>query len=309
MSEKIYELIIIGAGPAGLSAGIYASRAELDCLVLERSEISGGQVLSTYEVDNYPGIPGVTGSELSGKMREHCDRLGVRFECEEVRSMTKTEDGLFRLLTWSKKEYLTCSVIVATGASHKLLGIPGEDDFAGMGVSYCATCDGAFFRDRVCAVVGGGNVALEDAIYLSKVASKVYLIHRRDSFRASAALVTKAKTISNINFVTDTVVSSITGSDSVEALQITNVKTGDASELKVDGVFVAVGIDPASELVKSLADTNDAGYVIADETCTTSCPGLYVAGDLRSKPLRQIISAAADGANAVTSVTGYLQSV
>lgn len=300
-----YDLIIIGSGPAGLAAAIYAARAELNFVVIERSDVSGGQVLSTYEVDNYPGIPGVSGSELSNRMREHCDRLGVTFLTEEVKRITK-DDSVFTLTTWDKNTYTARAIIAATGASHRELGCAGEEDFQGAGVSYCATCDGAFFKNRVCAVVGGGDVAVEDAIYLSKLASKVYLIHRRDTFRATPALVTAARSIPNIEFVTDTVVNEVHGSDMVDSIVIENKKTGATGTLAVNGLFVAVGINPASELFTSLAETDGAGYIIADETCTTSCPGLFAAGDLRAKQLRQIVTATADGANAVTSALKYL---
>lgn len=302
----VFDLLIIGSGPAGLAAAIYAARAELNFAVIERSGISGGQVLTTYEVDNYPGIPGVSGADLSNKMREHCDKLGVSFLTEEVRTVSKSGE-LFTVTTWDKNTYEARAIIAATGASHRTLDCPGEEEFQGAGVSYCATCDGAFFKGRDCAVIGGGDVAVEDAIYLSKMASKVYLIHRRDEFRATRTLVNAAREIGNIEFITDTVVNEIRGTDMVSSLVLQNTKTSEVHDLAVSGVFIAVGITPANELFHSLADTNEGGYIIADETCATSCPGLYVAGDLRAKPLRQIITAAADGANAVTAALKYLK--
>ena len=306
----LYDMIIIGSGPAGLAAAIYAARAELNFIVIERSIVSGGQVQQTYEVDNYPGIPGVSGPDLSQKMREHCEKLGVEFRTEEVKSVERTKDEnagdgrpgvVFTVKTWDGNEYASKTVIAATGASHSTLGVPGEDVLQGMGVSYCATCDGAFFRNKVCAVVGGGDVAVEDAIYLSKLCSKVYLIHRRDEFRAAQTLVSEAKTKENIEFVLSSVVNEIQGNNKVEKILVESKKTGDITELAVDGVFIAVGIKPESELFTGLADTNEGGYLIADETCATSCEGLFAAGDIRAKQLRQIITAAADGANAVTS--------
>lgn len=296
-----YDLVIIGSGPAGLAAAVYAARAELNFIVIERSSASGGQVLTTYEVDNYLGLPGRSGSELSNAFREHCDNLGVKFVTDEVKSIS-SENSIFTIKTWDGAEYTADNVIAATGASHRLLGCPGEEELTGAGVSYCATCDGAFFKGRTVAVVGGGDVAVEDAIYLSKMASKVYLIHRRNEFRAAASLVTKARAISNIEFVTDTIVNRINGTDSVESIDTENKQTGAESNLPVDGIFIAVGIDPATELFKNLCDTDPAGYIIADETCRTTCPGLFAAGDLRTKPLRQIITAAADGANAINSL-------
>ncbi len=302
-----HDLIIIGSGPAGMAAAIYAARAELDFVVIERSPLSGGQVQQTYEVDNYPGLPGLTGPELSQHMREHCDKLGVSFKTEEVRSVEKQTDGTFLVKTWDKNEYESKCLIAAAGAHHSTLGIPGEEELAGMGVSYCATCDGAFFKGKICAVVGGGDVAVEDAIYLSKLCEKVYLVHRRDEFRAAAKLVSEARIHANIEFVTSATPERIEGSRNVEKLVIMDKKSGTERELKVDGVFIAVGIMPEVELFGELVETDPKGYIIADESCASSCPGLYAAGDVRLKPLRQIITAAADGANAVTSVLKYLQ--
>ena len=274
--------------------------------LIEQSAESGGQVQQTYEVDNYPGIPGVSGPELSRRMREHCDRLGVEFKNEEVREVSKLDgDEGFTVKTWDD-EYTCKTVIAATGASHSTLGVPGEDVLQGMGVSYCATCDGAFFKNKVCAVVGGGDVAVEDAIYLSKLCSKVYLIHRRDEFRAASTLVTEARSKENIEFVTSSVLNEIRGVNKVERIAVESKKTGEITELAVDGVFIAVGIKPASELFTGLAEANEGGYLIADETCATSCKGLFAAGDIRAKQLRQIITAAADGANAITSAQRLL---
>ena len=308
----MYDMIIAGSGPAGMAAAIYAARAELDFIVIERSIVSGGQVQQTYEVDNYPGIPGVSGPDLSQKMREHCEKLGVEFKTEEIKSVERTGDGTdpaesgFIVKTWDGNEYSAKTVVAATGATHSALGVPGEDVLQGMGVSYCATCDGAFFKNKVCAVVGGGDVAVEDAIYLSKICPKVYLIHRRDEFRAATTLVSEAKSKDNIEFVLSTVVNEIRGDNKVDRIVIESKKTGEKSELAVDGVFIAVGIKPETELFTGLADTNKGGYLIADETCETSCPGLFAAGDIRAKQLRQIITAAADGANAVTSALKIL---
>ena len=305
----ILDLLIIGSGPAGMAAAIYAARAELNFKVIERSSVSGGQVLQTYGVDNYPGIPGVSGEELSLRMREHCDRLGATFKTEEVKSVEKQEDGIFLVKTWDRNEYLAKCLIAAAGAHHSTLGIPGEEELSGAGVSYCATCDGAFFKGKVCAVVGGGDVAVEDAIYLSKLCSRVYLVHRRDEFRAAAALVREAKRHENIEFVTSATPERIEGSAGVERLIVKDKKSGEERTLEIDGVFIAVGITPESELFSGLCDTNEGGYLVADETCATSCRGLYAAGDIRAKQLRQIITAAADGANAVTSALRYLEAV
>ena len=285
-----YDLVIVGSGPAGLAAAIYAERARIRTLVIEKGMVSGGQVLTTYEVDNYPGLPGVGGYDLGTKFREHADNLGAQF----------AEDEVLRHETYEAK-----AVILATGASHRKLAVPGEEELAGMGVSYCATCDGAFFRKKVTAVIGGGDVALEDAIFLSRMCEKVYLIHRRDEFRGAKSIQEQVFSRENIEVVWDTVVERITGTEKVEALAVKNVKTGEEREISVSGVFVAVGITPASQAFEGLVEM-DHGYIKAGEDCCTSCPGIFAAGDVRTKPLRQIITAAADGANAVTSVERYL---
>lgn len=324
---KIYDTVIIGAGPAGMAAAIYAARAELSFILLDRSYAPGGQVLNTYEVDNYPGLPGLSGGELSDAFKKHCDKLGCSFVTADITDITpgyiapngffneidlKTRgldsmiDLVYMISIAEGESYLTKSVIAATGASHKKAGIDGEDEFTGVGVSYCATCDGAFFRKKDVAVVGGGDVALEDAIFLSRLCKKVYIVHRRDAFRAAKSLVSKADAIENIEFVFDSISKKISGNSNVEELLVKNVKTGDKRALAVSGVFVAIGITPATDLFKDLVACDEAGYILADESGKTSMPGIFAAGDIRKKPLRQIITAAADGANCITSVEGYL---
>lgn len=298
-----YDLVIVGSGPAGLAAAIYAERARIRTLVIEKGMVSGGQVLTTYEVDNYPGLPGVGGYDLGTKFREHADNLGAQFAEDEV---LRIEDaGDVKRIVCEHETYEAKTVILATGASHRKLAVPGEEELAGMGVSYCATCDGAFFRKKVTAVIGGGDVALEDAIFLSRMCEKVYLIHRRDEFRGAKSIQEQVFSRENIEVVWDTVVERITGTEKVEALAVKNVKTGEEREISVSGVFVAVGITPASQAFEGLVEM-DHGYIKAGEDCCTSCPGIFAAGDVRTKPLRQIITAAADGANAVTSVERYL---
>ena len=298
-----YDLVIVGSGPAGLAAAIYAERARIRTLVIEKGMVSGGQVLTTYEVDNYPGLPGVGGYDLGTKFREHADNLGAQFAEDEV---LRIEDaGDVKRIVCEHETYEAKAVILATGASHRKLAVPGEEELAGMGVSYCATCGGAFFRKTVTAVIGGGDVALEDAIFLSRMCEKVYLIHRRDEFRGAKSIQEQVFSRENIEVVWDTVVERITGTEKVEALAVKNVKTGEEREISVSGVFVAVGITPASQAFEGLVEM-DHGYIKAGEDCCTSCPGIFAAGDVRTKPLRQIITAAADGANAVTSVERYL---
>ncbi len=300
----MYDLVIIGAGPAGLSAAIYAKRAGLYTILLEKEYISGGQIVNTYSVDNYPGMPGVTGMELAEAFEKHADALAVRRARGEVKQI-RPQDGFFWVLT-EEKTYETKTVLLACGARYRKLGVPGEEKLTGMGVSYCATCDGAFFKDKVTAVVGGGNVALEDALFLARGCEKVYLIHRRDELRGVAILQEQVKAAENIEILWDSVLQSIDGEERTESLHLQNVKTKETTTLPVDGVFIAVGIVPNTEYFQDLAETDENGFLVAGEDCATSAPGLYVAGDARTSSLRQILTAAADGARAVTSIQQYL---
>ena len=303
--SHIYDLIIIGSGPAGLAAAVYAQRAKLDTLVVEKAMVSGGQVLTTYEVDNYPGLPGIGGYDLGIKFREHADRLGARFVEDEVLNIQDGGKGAIKGVVCQGNTYEARSLILATGAVHRKLGVPGEEELAGAGVSYCATCDGAFFRNKVTAVIGGGDVAVEDAIFLARMCSKVYLIHRRNELRAAKSLQENLLSLDNVEVIWDTVADSINGDGMVKSLSLTNVKNGQKRELDVQGVFIAVGITPENRAFEGLVDM-DHGYIRAGEDTVTSAPGIFAAGDVRTKPLRQIITAAADGANAITSVERYL---
>ena len=303
--SHIYDLILIGSGPAGLAAAVYAQRAKLDTLVVEKAMVSGGQVLTTYEVDNYPGLPGIGGYDLGIKFREHADRLGARFVEDEVLNIQDGGKGAIKGVVCQGNTYEARSLILATGAVHRKLGVPGEEELAGAGVSYCATCDGAFFRNKVTAVIGGGDVAVEDAIFLARMCSKVYLIHRRNELRAAKSLQENLLSLDNVEVIWDTVADSINGDGMVKSLSLTNVKNGQKRELDVQGVFIAVGITPESRAFEGLVDM-DHGYIRAGEDTVTSAPGIFAAGDVRTKPLRQIITAAADGANAITSVERYL---
>lgn len=334
--EKQYDLIIIGSGPAGLAAAIYAQRARLNTLVIEKEMASGGQVLTTYEVDNYPGLPGINGYDLGMKFRSHADALEAVFvtdqaeRIEELEEIGKNEEsgeqeaepedaleaaelrmkkkGSWKRVVCQDAAYLGRSVIIASGATHRKLGVPGEERLTGMGVGYCATCDGAFFRKKVTAVIGGGDVAIEDAIFLSRMCSHVYLIHRRDELRGARSLQEKLFALENVTILWDTVVEEIEGGERVESLRLNNKKTGETTNLPVNGVFVAVGITPNSQPYEGLLEM-DHGYICADETGVTSVPGIFAAGDVRTKQLRQILTAAADGANAVTSVERYLTEI
>ncbi len=295
----MYDLIVIGSGPAGLSAAVYGKRAGLDLLVLEKNPMSGGQVLNTYEVDNYLGMPGMDGFDMGTRFREHADKLGVEFM--EATALSLEDRGGHKLIRTDQGELEAKTVILATGAVHAMLGAPGEERLGGRGVSYCATCDGAFFRGRTVAVVGGGDVALEDAIYLARTSEKVYLIHRRDELRGAMVLQQELKGLPNVEILYSHVVEEILGEDTVEAVTLKDYRTEETFRLPVDGVFVAVGIRPQTELVRGLAACDEGGYVLAGEDCATDVPGLFVAGDVRRKPLRQIVTAVADGANAAVS--------
>lgn len=301
--NECYDLVIIGSGPAGLSAAIYARRARLHALVLEKEMISGGQVLTTEEVDNYPGLPGMNGFALGTKFREHADALGAVFAEDEVVKISRTKDVIE--VEGREKSYKTKTVIIATGAMHRKLGVFGEEELAGMGVSYCATCDGAFFRKKTVAVVGGGDVAIEDAVFLSRMCEKVYLIHRRNELRGAKVLQERLFALENVDVIWDSVVEKIEGTEKVEGLCLKNVKFGQARHLAVNGVFIAVGIKPLSSAFEGVVEMEN-GYIRAGEDGKTSVPGIFAAGDVRTKALRQIITAAADGANAVTSVERYL---
>ena len=301
---QIHDLIIIGYGPAGLSAAIYAKRAQLDTLVIEKNMMSGGQILNTYEVDNYPGLPGISGFDLGQKMREHADRLEAVFvEDTVIRTELK---GKVKKVIGENGTYEAKTVIIAAGAHHRTLGVKGEEPLTGAGVSYCATCDGAFFRGKTVAVVGGGDVALEDAIFLARMCKKVYVIHRRDELRGAKSLQAKLFSLENVEVIWDTVVEEITGTVRVEALKILNKKTEEHGVLAVDGVFIAVGIEPDSGEYAGQIALDRQGYVIAGEDGCTSEPGVFAAGDIRTKLLRQVITAAADGAVCVTSAERYL---
>lgn len=305
--DQVLDIVIIGSGPAGMAAGIYAKRAGLSSIIIEKTGICGGQVLSTYEVDNYPGLPMKSGFELSEEFRMHAERLGVTVKAATVEKIE--EQDKLKLVVTDEGDYLTRAVIVATGADHARLGVPGEEELAGMGVSYCATCDGAFFRGRTVAVIGGGDVAVEDALFLARGCEKVYLIHRRDELRAAKILQEALKKLPNVEILWDSEVKEIHGEDQVDEILIYNKKTQQTDTLSVSGVFVAVGTIPNTTFIKGMVKMDEKGYVVADETCATSVCGIYAAGDIRTKQLRQIITAAADGANAVTAIEQYLLTI
>ena len=302
--HMIYDVIILGSGPAGLSAAIYAQRARLNTLVIEEKPLSGGQILDTYEVDNYPGLQGIGGFELGMKFREHADTLGVTFHTAQVQKVQAA--GNLKEVVTEKETFQTKSVIVATGATHRKLEVQGEEELVGAGVSYCATCDGAFFKGKTVAVVGGGDVALEDALFLARGCEKVYLIHRRDEFRGAKVLQEQVQKTENITVLWNSEVKEIQGENKVEKILLHNNIEETDTTLEVQGIFIAVGIQPNNDAVKEVVTVDEQGYVKALEDTVTSEPGIFAAGDVRTKQLRQVITAAADGANAVTSVERYL---
>lgn len=295
------ELVIIGSGPAGLSAGIYGKRAMLDELVVERDIYGGGQIAVTEQVDNYPGLNGINGYELAMKFREHAEALQVPFLADEVVGVERAEEGFVVKLA-NNADIAARAVFVSTGASYARLGCKGEQEFAGSGVSYCATCDGAFFKGKRVAVVGGGNVALSDALYMAKLCERVYLIHRRETLRGAKNLQQKVFDTENIEFMPHCEVKEIKGELKVEALLVENNLTHDTRLLSLDGVFIAIGMRPNSELFKGLVRTDEYGYIVADESCRSSERGIYAIGDVRTKSLRQVVTAVSDGAAAINSL-------
>lgn len=299
----MHDLIIIGSGPAGLSAAVYGRRAGFSTLVIEKNPMSGGQVLNTYEVDNYLGLPGINGFDMGMKFREHAEKMQAEFMEADVLGVEDSEDC--KLVKTAEGDFEARAVIIASGASHSHLGVPGEEELSGMGVSYCATCDGAFFRGKTVAVIGGGDVAVEDAIFLARACEKVYLFHRRDSLRAAQSLQNTMLALPNVEVCWDSVVESINGDGQVSSLTMLHKPSGERRELPLQGVFIAVGIKPNSESFISNIASDEKGYLIAGEDCTTSMPGVFAAGDIRTKKLRQIVTAVADGANAVEGVQEY----
>ncbi len=301
------DLVIIGGGPAGLTAGLYASRAKLKTLLLERLA-PGGQIITTDWVENYPGFPdGISGYDLVEKMKQQAERFGLLIQSQEVQKLDLAKD---------KKVILTDSgtiearaLIIACGAAPQKLGIEGEGLLTGKGVSYCATCDGPFFRDQTVAVIGGGDTAVEEAIYLTRFASKVYIIHRRDRLRAIQLLQERAGKEPKIEFIWDTVVSKITGDTAVKGLEMKNVKTGNLSVLPVEGVFMFIGYVPNSDLVKGSLPLDDWGFIKTGNDMTTEIPGVFAAGDVRSKALRQVATAVGEGATAAYMAERYLEGI
>jgi len=307
MMSSSYQLIIIGGGPAGLSAGLYAARSRLHTVLLERA-MPGGQIMNAEHVENYPGFPeGISGAELGSLMQQQALKYGLEIVTAEVEEMGLGGDE--RIVSTSEGSYRAKAVIIAGGSEHSMLGVPGEEKLRGRGVSYCATCDGAFFRDQVVAVVGGGNVALNDAFFLTRFASRVIVIHRRNQLRATRILQERAFTDNKIEFLLDTVVDSIEGDDAVKELRLRNLKTREDSSLEVSGVFVAVGLKPNTGYLNGLLALSPEGFILVNEHMETGVAGVFAAGDIRESSVRQVASAVGDGATAAISAEKYLASI
>lgn len=302
------DVLIIGAGPAGLSAAIYTERAGKHAVCLEAMTV-GGQIVNTPDIANYPGIKKISGFEFSMGLYEQATELGADVIYEKAVKISQSEeDGQkqFTVLAESGKEFVARSVIIATGAKNRLLGIDKEETLTGRGVSYCATCDGAFFRGKDVAVNGGGNTALEDALFLLNYCRKVYLIHRRSEFRGEPQNLEVIKDKPNIEFVLDSTITELKGDRNLEAVVVKNKNTGELREIPVAGLFIAIGQEPDNGAFSDMAALDEKGYIIADESCTTKIPGIFVAGDCRTKAVRQLTTAASDGAVAALAACSYL---
>lgn len=300
----MYDVIIIGAGPAGMTAGLYAVRSGLSTVILE-SEVYGGQVVNTAEIENYPCVKSIAGWEMAQQMYDQITDAGVSVVFDKVISLKKNGD--FFTVEANDNSYECKSVIIANGAKRRKLGCEGEEEFSGKGVSYCATCDGSFFKDKKVAVVGGGNTALEDALYLSNICNKVFLVHRREEFRGEKQLSDALPQRKNIELMLGFVPEKISGSERVEEILLKRVNSTETEILKVDAVFVAIGMEPDNKAFAEVVQINEGGYIVANESCETSCPGVYVAGDTRTKVLRQIVTAVSDGAIAAAQALGYIR--
>ncbi|WP_077328011.1 thioredoxin-disulfide reductase [Virgibacillus siamensis] len=303
--ERIYDVIIAGAGPAGMTAAVYASRADLDTLMIERG-IPGGQMANTEDVENFPGFEHVLGPDLSNKMFEHAKKFGAEYAYGDIKDVV--DHGEYKTVIAGSKEYHTRALIITTGAQYKKLGIPGEEELGGRGVSYCAVCDGAFFKEKHLVVIGGGDSAVEEGIYLTRFADKVTVVHRRDELRAQKIIQQRAFDNEKMEFIWNTEAKTINGPDGkVSGVSLVNNKTGEEYEHPIDGVFIYIGMVPLSEPFQSLGITNEDGYIPTNEEMETSIPGIFAAGDIREKNLRQIVTATGDGSIAAENAQKYIE--
>ena len=299
----LYDIIIIGAGPAGLTSAIYAKRANKNVLVLEAKNY-GGQIINTLDIENYPANEHISGFDFATNLYNQAKNLGAEIKYEKVVDINNL--GKEKEVITTKNTYKTKTIIIATGSENRKLGLPNEDEFASKGISYCATCDGAFYKEKTVAVVGGGNTALEDALYLADLASKVYLIHRRDEFRGEESTINLLKEKDNIEFLYNSNVTKLNTKDRLESIEVTS-NDGETRTIDVDALFIAIGRIPENQNFAKLINLDNSGYIISNEYCHTNVEGIFVAGDVRTKVLRQVITAVSDGANAVASVEKYLR--
>lgn len=302
--EKIYDVIVIGAGPGGMTAALYASRSDLATLILERG-VPGGQLINTAEIENYSGFQSIKGPELATKMYEGATAFGAEYSFGDVQEIIDGPE--YKQIVTADKIYKTRTVIIATGAEHRKLGVPGEDELRGRGVSYCAVCDGAFFRNRPLVVVGGGDSAVEEGTYLTQFASDVTIIHRRDELRAQKILQDRAFANEKVNFIWNSVAEEIQGEHKVESVRIRNVVTNEISEVRADGAFIYVGLIPNTDSFRSLGITDEEGWIITDEYMETAIPGIFAIGDVRQTVLRQVATAVGDGSIAGDQIYKYIE--
>jgi len=307
MNRQTYDLIIIGGGPAGLTAGLYAARSKLKTLLLEKLPLPGGQTMNAWMLENYPGFPdGISGRELMKKMETQARNFGLTIETGEVKEIKNSGD--MKQVVCEEKDCVTRTIIVATGASPSRLGADGEERLMGRGISFCGTCDGFFFKDKEVILVGGGDTAMEEALFLTRFVKKLSVVHRRDALRATKVLQDRAFANDKISFIWDTVVDGIEGEESVERVILKNVKTGDVLKKETDGIFVFVGTVPNTQCLTGVVDLDKQGFVLTDENMETSASGLFAAGDVRKKILRQISTAVGDGATAAFAAEKYIES-
>jgi len=305
MEEKIYDVIIIGAGPAGMTAAVYTSRANLSTLMMERG-VPGGQMANTEEIENYPGFDSILGPDLSNKMFDHAKKFGAEYAYGDIKEIVDGKE--YKTVIAGKKEYKARAIIITTGAEYKKIGVPGEQELGGRGVSYCAVCDGAFFRDKELVVIGGGDSAVEEGVYLTRFALKVTIVHRRDELRAQKILQDRAFANEKISFIWNTTLKEINGTDGkVSGVTLVNTQNGEESDFKTDGVFIYIGMLPLTKPFANLGITNENGYIETNDVMETKVPGIFAAGDVREKTLRQVVTATGDGSIAAQAVQHYVE--
>lgn len=305
MEEKIYDVIIIGAGPAGMTAAVYTSRANLSTLMMERG-VPGGQMANTEEIENYPGFDSILGPDLSNKMFDHAKKFGAEYAYGDIKEIVDGKE--YKTVIAGKKEYKARAIIITTGAEYKKIGVPGEQELGGRGVSYCAVCDGAFFRDKELVVIGGGDSAVEEGVYLTRFASKVTIVHRRDELRAQKILQDRAFANEKISFIWNTTLKQINGTEGkVSGVTLVNTQNGEESDFKTDGVFIYIGMLPLTKPFVSLGITNENGYIETNDVMETKVAGIFAAGDVREKTLRQVVTATGDGSIAAQAVQHYVE--